>query len=48
MIDRIRTDYMRTSLRPYVEMFQAHVAAVMKDNMAAKRVKGARVASLDF
>ncbi|OCF43863.1 DNA primase small subunit [Kwoniella heveanensis CBS 569] len=30
-------DYDQTSLKPYVEMFEKHVAAVLKDNRSARR-----------
>lgn len=34
---RLITDYEHTSLKPYVEMFEKHVAAVLRDARGAKK-----------
>jgi hypothetical protein len=36
---RLMTDYEHTSLKPYVEMFEKHVAAVLRDSRMVKKGK---------
>ena len=36
-LQRLTAEYERTSLKPYVEMFEKHVAAVLRDARGAKR-----------
>ncbi|KAJ9124275.1 hypothetical protein QFC22_001075 [Naganishia vaughanmartiniae] len=43
---RSEPDYNRTSLRPYVELFEKHIAAVMRDAREAKRAANSH--SMDF
>lgn len=41
-------DYERTSLKPYIDLFERHVTAVMRDNREAKKVVQDSKVSLDF
>jgi hypothetical protein len=41
-------DYERTSLKPYIDLFEKHVSAVMRDNREAKKVVQDSKVSLDF
>ncbi|KAJ9106179.1 hypothetical protein QFC21_001322 [Naganishia friedmannii] len=43
---RSEPDYNRTSLRPYIELFEKHIAAVMRDAREAKRAANSH--SMDF
>ena len=36
---RLMSDYEHTSLKPYVEMFEKHVAAVLRDSRMVKKGK---------
>lgn len=44
----LSVDYERTSLKPYVDLFEKHVTAVMRDNREAKKVVQDSKVSLDF
>jgi len=37
--ERLMADYEHTSLKPYVEMFEKHVAAVLRDSRMVKKGK---------
>ncbi len=41
-----RPDYDRTSLKPFVEMFERHVSAIIKERMASK--KGRENVTMEF
>jgi DNA primase small subunit len=41
-------DYQRTSLRPYVELFEKHINAVMRDNREAKKIDHNEKVTMDF
>jgi len=39
MEEGLMADYENTSLKPYVEMFEKHVAAVLRDSRMVKKGK---------
>jgi DNA primase small subunit len=41
-------DYSRTSLKPYIDLFERHVTAVMRDNREAKKVDNMDKVSMEF
>jgi len=41
-------DYEHTSLKPYVDMFEKHVAAVLRDSRGVKRAMKEENMSMDF
>ncbi|KAH8083529.1 hypothetical protein HD553DRAFT_296901 [Filobasidium floriforme] len=45
---KLEHDYERTSLKPYIDLFEKHVSAVMRDNREAKKVVQDSKVSLDF
>lgn len=44
----IRLDYERTSLKPYVDLFDKHIAAILKDERAVKTERNMNKVSLEF